>query len=305
MPTKLNFGLIYRFDEHPSAQNRPKELPSPIRCKPIDEMNVKRVNVNNKSFKLSTSEKKDAITNVDDSDEDISEENCASDQAIVNNKVKSENGEYQKRSNDDDKDKQNAPAAKKQKTENGAIETTSADTSSKAQKKKKNKDRNKNKLVDGKAETLAKTLVPEKPKTEGENKNGKAETLTKTLEPEKPKTEGDNKNVKSKDKDLKLDSDSKEKGIITTLEGVQIEDLTLGSGKIAKPGKKLYVRYIGRLMNGKVFDKNVSGEPFHFTLGKGEVIKGWEIGISGMRIGGERKITVPPQQAYGSAGSPP
>ncbi|CAG8592690.1 9928_t:CDS:2 [Racocetra fulgida] len=228
-------------------------------------MDVKKVlKVSNETPKLSVSEKKDAITNADDSDEDVSEEDGFSDQAIVKNKVKGENGKSQKRTSDDDKDKQKTqqtPAAKKQKTENGPIETKSVDVSSKAQKKKKNK---KKKLLDSKAETLAKG-------------------------PEKPKTEGDNKNAESKDKDLKLDSDSMEKG-------VQIEDLTSGIGKIAKPGKKVM---------SVIFDKNVSGTPFHFTLGKGEVIKGWEIGISGMRIGGERKLTIPPQQAYGSAGSPP
>ncbi|CAG8727695.1 35396_t:CDS:2, partial [Racocetra persica] len=268
-------GNYIKLIGHDDSENRPKELPLPIKCKPNDEMDVKKVfNVSNETPKLSASEKKNAITNADDSDETVSEEGGSSDQAIVKNKVKGENGKSQKRTNDDDKDKQKTQqtsAAKKQKTENGSIETKSADVSSKAQNKKKNK--NKKKLLDKLA---------------------------------KPKTEGNNKNAESKDKDLKLDSDSKEKGIITTPEGVQIEDLTIGVGRVAKLGKKLQVRYIGRLhMNGKVFDKNVSGTPFHFTLGKGEVIKGWEIGISGMRIGGERKITIPPQQAYGSAGSPP
>ncbi|CAJ0846584.1 14920_t:CDS:2, partial [Entrophospora sp. SA101] len=57
--------------------------------------------------------------------------------------------------------------------------------------------------------------------------------------------------------------------------------------------------------NGKVFDSNTTGRPFFFTLGKAEVIKGWEIGINGMCVGGERKLVIPPALAYGTKGHPP
>ncbi|RUP46630.1 hypothetical protein BC936DRAFT_146705 [Jimgerdemannia flammicorona] len=87
--------------------------------------------------------------------------------------------------------------------------------------------------------------------------------------------------------------------------GLVIEDIKIGTGPKAKAGKKIGMRYIGRLTNGKVFDKNVNGKPFHFNLGKGEVIKGWDIGIAGMQLGGERKLTIPATLAYGSQGSPP
>jgi FK506-binding nuclear protein len=65
------------------------------------------------------------------------------------------------------------------------------------------------------------------------------------------------------------------------------------------------MRYIGKLTNGKVFDKNVSGKPFSFLLGRGEVIKGWDLGIAGMKAGGERKLTIPAPLAYGKRGAPP
>jgi FK506-binding nuclear protein len=68
------------------------------------------------------------------------------------------------------------------------------------------------------------------------------------------------------------------------------------------------MRYIGKLKNGKVFDSNTKGKPFSFRLGKGEVIKGWDIGLVGMQVGGERRITIPSNLAYGSkgvAGIPP
>lgn len=64
------------------------------------------------------------------------------------------------------------------------------------------------------------------------------------------------------------------------------------------------MRYIGKLKSGKVFDKNVSGKPFNFGLGRGEVIKGWDQGIVGMQIGGERRLTIPAALAYGSQSLP-
>ncbi|KAI8904434.1 hypothetical protein EDD86DRAFT_230204 [Gorgonomyces haynaldii] len=87
--------------------------------------------------------------------------------------------------------------------------------------------------------------------------------------------------------------------------GIVIEDSVIGQGPRAKPGKKVSVRYIGRLTNGKVFDSNTKGAPFTFKLGKNEVIKGWDIGVQGMNVGGSRKLTIPPALAYGSRGAPP
>ncbi|XP_015585605.1 46 kDa FK506-binding nuclear protein [Cephus cinctus] len=87
--------------------------------------------------------------------------------------------------------------------------------------------------------------------------------------------------------------------------GVQIEDIKLGSGAPAKSGKFISVYYVGRLKNGKKFDSTNHGDGFKFRLGKGEVIKGWDIGIAGMKTGGKRRITIPPALAYGAKGSPP
>src|SRR5690606_4133520 len=76
--------------------------------------------------------------------------------------------------------------------------------------------------------------------------------------------------------------------------GLIIEDIKIGEGARAKSGKTIGMRYIGRLENGKVFDKNIGGKPFTFKLGQNEVIKGWDMGIQGMQIGGERRLTIPP-----------
>ena len=64
------------------------------------------------------------------------------------------------------------------------------------------------------------------------------------------------------------------------------------------------MRYIGKLQNGQVFDSNKKGKPFSFKLG-GEVIKGWNIGVAGMAVGGERRLTIPPHLGYGSKGAMP
>ena len=91
---------------------------------------------------------------------------------------------------------------------------------------------------------------------------------------------------------------------IRNVQGVLIEEVLQGSGKEAKSGNKVKMDYVGKLKNGKVFDAS-RGRPFSFKLGRGEVIRGWEIGVPGMRVGGKRKLTIPPEKAYGRAGAPP
>lgn len=91
---------------------------------------------------------------------------------------------------------------------------------------------------------------------------------------------------------------------VKVVKGVTVDDRKIGNGRAVKNGDKVGVRYIGKLENGKVFDSNKKGKPFSFRVGKGEVIKGWEIGLVGMSIGGERRLTIPANLAYGSKGVP-
>jgi FK506-binding nuclear protein len=91
---------------------------------------------------------------------------------------------------------------------------------------------------------------------------------------------------------------------VKTIKGVKIDDKKLGSGPAAKNGDRVSMRYIGKLTDGKVFDANKKGKPFSFKLGKGEVIQGWDIGVAGMQVGGERRLTVPANMAYGSKALP-
>ncbi|CAH1285417.1 unnamed protein product [Diabrotica balteata] len=88
--------------------------------------------------------------------------------------------------------------------------------------------------------------------------------------------------------------------------GMIIEDLKEGQGPPAKSGRFITVYYEGRLKsNNKVFDSHKQGQGFGFKLGSGEVIKGWDVGLVGMKLGGKRRITCPPHMAYGVKGSPP
>ncbi|TFK73972.1 hypothetical protein BDN72DRAFT_789920 [Pluteus cervinus] len=108
-----------------------------------------------------------------------------------------------------------------------------------------------------------------------------------------------------KDKKKKETDDSKkDNGTERELSGgLKIFDSKVGAGPAAKKGSSVSMRYIGKLENGKVFDKNTKGKPFRFRLGKQEVIKGWDEGIIGMQVGGERKLTVPAAMAYGDKGT--
>ncbi|MEZ4295984.1 MAG: FKBP-type peptidyl-prolyl cis-trans isomerase [Polyangiaceae bacterium] len=82
---------------------------------------------------------------------------------------------------------------------------------------------------------------------------------------------------------------------------LQIEDLRVGDGAEAKAGQTVSVHYTGTLVSGKKFDSSRDrGSPFQFPLGGGRVIKGWDQGVAGMKVGGLRKLTIPPHLAYGS-----
>ncbi|CAA0396451.1 Peptidyl-prolyl cis-trans isomerase FKBP53 [Arabidopsis thaliana] len=101
-------------------------------------------------------------------------------------------------------------------------------------------------------------------------------------------------------------ADSKSSQVRTYPNGLIVEELSMGkpNGKRADPGKTVSVRYIGKLQkNGKIFDSNIGKSPFKFRLGIGSVIKGWDVGVNGMRVGDKRKLTIPPSMGYGAKGA--
>ena len=86
--------------------------------------------------------------------------------------------------------------------------------------------------------------------------------------------------------------------------GLVIEDLIVGTGEAANAGQRVSVHYTGWTTDGKKFDSSKDrGQPFMFSLGKGEVIRGWDEGVAGMKIGGKRKLTIPPGLGYGARGA--
>ncbi|XP_043715713.1 peptidyl-prolyl cis-trans isomerase FKBP53 isoform X2 [Telopea speciosissima] len=159
------------------------------------------------------------------------------------------------------------------------LAATTGEHSEEKRKNKKKKNKNKNKTQ----ESNENAKVSEVKNQEGDM-NVKA-TLVKTQE---------------------SDMDGKASKVRTFPNGLVIEELAMGKadGKRASPGKKVSVHYIGKLKkNGQIFDSNIGRSPFKFRLGVGAVIKGWDVGVNGMRIGDKRRLVIPPSMGYGSQGA--
>ncbi|KAF2236285.1 hypothetical protein EV356DRAFT_463917 [Viridothelium virens] len=160
------------------------------------------------------------------------------------------------------------------------------------------------KLKNSKGEAITSVqpeMVKEEPQAkEGASKNEKKVQFAKNLEQGptiSPKTEAKQENKNGEKPKATLG--------VKVVQGVKLDDKKLGVGPAAKKGDRVDMRYIGKLeKDGKVFDSNKKGKPFSFKLGTNEVIKGWDIGVAGMSVGGERRISVPANLAYGNKGMP-
>lgn len=96
-----------------------------------------------------------------------------------------------------------------------------------------------------------------------------------------------------------------QEGPLTSEASLQITDVTLGKGKEAKTGDKVFVHYTGTLLDETKFDSSYDrGKPFEFILGQNQVIQGWEKGVLGMKVGGKRNLVIPSSLAYGEQGIP-
>jgi peptidylprolyl isomerase len=92
--------------------------------------------------------------------------------------------------------------------------------------------------------------------------------------------------------------------MVTTASGLKYQDVVVGKGAAPVAGKQVKVHYTGTLENGKKFDSSVDrGQPFSFVIGVGQVIKGWDEGVMSMKVGGKRKLIIPPQLGYGARGA--
>tara|TARA_Y100000590_G_scaffold300162_1_gene338439 strand:+ start:300 stop:1082 length:783 start_codon:yes stop_codon:yes gene_type:complete len=101
-----------------------------------------------------------------------------------------------------------------------------------------------------------------------------------------------------------LVGDNMKNNIMTTSSGLQYQDLVIGTGEYPSTGDKVSVHYTGKLKDGSIFDSSLDrNQPFEFSLGMGRVIKGWDEGISSMKVGGKRILTIPPNLGYGERGA--
>jgi FK506-binding nuclear protein len=148
--------------------------------------------------------------------------------------------------------------------------------------------------------TFEKVVKPEKAAKEAkavekaaEKAAEKAKTAEKATEAEKNK------------KMLQAVTGGKSSARVVNGVTIEVTKQVDGAAKIAGNGKRVKMHYTGKLRNGKVFDSSIGKKPFVFKLGAGEVIRGWDIGISGMKVGEKRLLTIPPEKGYGRQGSPP
>jgi FK506-binding nuclear protein len=164
------------------------------------------------------------------------------------------------------------------------------------------------KEVDKENETTNKQASPELSKSAKKKKNKNKELNGATGDsatPQKPE-KVDTKTPKKGEEAQKTQTPAKTPAKRTLKGGIQLEDLKVGNGPEATDKKMIGMYYEGKLKsNGKVFDSTKSGKPFKFRLGAGEVIKGWDVGIAGMKVGGKRRLTIPPAMAYGKEGALP
>jgi len=190
---------------------------------------------------------------------------------------------------------------KKKKEKTNALETPKKATivngdgdAPKSEKKKKNKE-------------AVSTPIPEVLKTPKQEKNDKEVKTPKQAKTpkEEVKTPAINGTPATNGKTPKSIATPGKTPKQTLKGGIQIEDTVVGSGAEVKKGSNVGMYYSGKLKNNKQFDSCTGGKPFKFRIGTGEVIKGWDIGIMGMKVGGKRTLLIPPQMAYGASGAPP
>ncbi|CAG2240279.1 FPR3_4 [Mytilus edulis] len=131
-------------------------------------------------------------------------------------------------------------------------------------------------------------------KTENDSQEGEGKKKKK-----KKKKKNKNKDEQTNSTETPNKKEQPKKQVLAG--GIVSEELKVGHGPVAQPGKMVHVYYTGKLQKtGQQFDSCQGGKPFRFRLGKGEVIKGWDVGVSGMKVGGKRKLVIPSQQGYGN-----
>ncbi|KAL7146473.1 hypothetical protein ABFS83_06G043300 [Erythranthe nasuta] len=162
---------------------------------------------------------------------------------------------------------------------------------------------------DGKQESsVAEIGNDQKPSSEKKKNKKNKKKNKQEVDAPTPNTEDKQTGEKGSITEKQEKEEAKSLQVRTFPNGLMIEELAMGKpdGKRASQGKKVGVRYIGKLKkNGKIFDSNIGKSPFKFRLGIGQVIKGWDVGVNGMRVGDKRRLTIPPAMGYGAKGCGP
>ncbi|KAF2862288.1 hypothetical protein K470DRAFT_229118 [Piedraia hortae CBS 480.64] len=231
---------------------------------------------------------------------DLSEEDDELDNMADPRVVELEDGEDEETAPALVKEKKlDAVALKKRPAEDGAADLDSmmANASPAGEPKLSKRQLKKLKKNNGTAATVAE--VGDKP-AESPNKSDKKVSFAMQLEQGPSQVKNGNNKHKANDKSAAAEKPTQTK----TITDVSTWDRKLGTGAVAEAGDRVSVRYIGKLENGKQFDACKKGTPFKFKLGAREVIKGWDIGVAGMKVGGERRVTVPPSLGYGKRDMP-
>jgi len=200
-----------------------------------------------------------------------------------------------------------AEKAEKAKTPAKAEKAEKAKTPAKAEKAEKEVNDKENETTNKPAEEtaeLTKSQKKKKKKKEGKGEDSPVKPVAETKTEEVVETKTETKTPKKEATEAKKTPAKTPKR--TLKGGIQLEDLKVGNGPEATGKKMIGMYYEGKLKsNNKVFDSCLKGKPFKFRLGAGEVIKGWDVGVEGMKVGGKRRLTIPPQMAYGAKGAPP
>ncbi|KAL3865719.1 hypothetical protein ACJMK2_043079, partial [Sinanodonta woodiana] len=223
----------------------------------------------------------------EESDEEEDEEDMVESKTPQGNNQSAKAQKKKKKQKQDNKDDEEQSKEIKTTPQNSLVAGGDANASAKKKKKKKKK-KNKEQEDGNNQQTTAGTQQSPKP----QQQTPKPQQQTPKPQQQTPKPQ------QQTPKPQQQQQKTPKKQVLAG--GVLMEELKVGNGPDAKKGKMVHVYYVGRLSNGKEFDSCKSGKPFRFRLGKFEVIKGWEIGIEGMKVGGKRRLTVPPQQGYGS-----
>ncbi|KAL5232731.1 hypothetical protein ACI65C_000141 [Semiaphis heraclei] len=265
----------------------------------------------NKSIKLDESDQSDEES--DDDDETMDFEDDSDDEGLKLSDLADDDDDDDDEDDEDDEDDDDD-----EEEDSDDIEDTPVLPKNTKQQKTPKKQLNGNEQKSPKREQKTPKGQEKTPKAQEKTPKGQKTPMPKTPDANQSLINGTESSKKKKNKEPKTPLSELKTKPDTPLPkdkqnqqqklngGVIINDLKIGDGAVAKPGKNVKVYYIGRLKStGKVFDSMQKGPGFTFGLQRGEVIKGWDIGIAGMKVGGKRKVICPPNMAYGAKGSPP